>query len=146
MPRTVKETPLAKAPLEKSLLGSGDINSKSQAVDQAPRRGGRASRQKGDRLERAIVRLLQDHGLSAERVPLSGSAGGSYRGDLTVPLLGRALVIEAKARKDGFRELYAWLEAREVIVRADRKAPLCILPLSLAIEFAAAAERAKDLP
>jgi len=29
--------------------------------------GGRASRDKGNRTERAIVRLLQDHGLAGER-------------------------------------------------------------------------------
>jgi hypothetical protein len=107
-------------------------------------RGGRASRDKGNRFERAIARLLQDAGLAAERVPLSGSAGGSFKGDLTAPLLGVDRIIEAKARRDGFRELYSWLESRDVlIVRADRKAPLCILPLNLAIQIAAAAERAK---
>jgi Archaeal holliday junction resolvase (hjc) len=81
--------------------------------NQAPKRGGSASRDKGNRFERSIVRLLQDHGLAAERVPLSGAAGGSYLGDLTVPVLGRDLVIEAKAHKDGFRELYSWLEDRD---------------------------------
>lgn len=62
-----------------------------------PSRGGRRSRDKGNRVERAIVRALQDAGLGAERVPLSGSAGGSYTGDLTVPVLGRDLVVEVKA-------------------------------------------------
>jgi Holliday junction resolvase len=41
--------------------------------------GGRASRQKGDRAERAIVKVLQDHGFAAERVPLSGSDPRSLR-------------------------------------------------------------------
>jgi hypothetical protein len=40
-------------------------------TSRAKKRGGRASRDKGNRLERAIVRLLQDHGLGAERVPLA---------------------------------------------------------------------------
>jgi Holliday junction resolvase len=75
-------------------------------------KGGRRSRDKGNRTERAIVRALQDHGLGAERVPLSGSAGGSYVGDLTVPVLGVDRVVEVKARANGFRELYAWLENR----------------------------------
>jgi Holliday junction resolvase len=39
--------------------------------------GGRAPRDKGNRLERAIVRLAQDYGLGAERMPLSGAVGGS---------------------------------------------------------------------
>lgn len=104
--------------------------------------GGRASRQKGDRVERQLVRLLQEAGFAAERVPLSGSAGGSYTGDLTVPLLGRDLCVEAKARGNGFRELYNWLEGRDLlIVKADRKEPLVVVPLRVAIEIAAAAEQ-----
>jgi Holliday junction resolvase len=106
--------------------------------------GGRASRQKGNRFERAIVKLLQDSGIGAERVPLSGSAGGSYQGDLTVPVLARDLRIEAKARANGFRELYTWLEGRDaLIVKADRREPLVVIPLRLAVEIAAAAERGK---
>jgi hypothetical protein len=64
--------------------------------------GGKASRQKGNRLERAIVRLLQDAGFAAEKVPLSGSCGGSFCGDLILSLFGRDLRIEAKARGNGF--------------------------------------------
>ncbi len=108
----------------------------------AKAKGGRSSRDKGNRVERAIVRALQDHGLGAERVPLSGSAGGSYLGDLTVPILGVDRVVEVKARASGFAQLYSWLEARDIlIVKADRKAPLVILPLDLAARVAMAAER-----
>jgi Holliday junction resolvase len=111
---------------------------------QDKKRGGRAARQKGNRLERAVARLLQDAGLGAERVPLSGAAGGSYAGDLTVPILGRDLVVEAKARANGFAQLYAWLEGRDIlIVRADRRDALVVLPLKLAAEIAIAAERGK---
>lgn len=103
-------------------------------------RGGKASRQKGNRAERAIVRYLQDHGFAAERVPLSGSAGGSYLGDLTVPVIGVERVVEVKCRADGFRELYKWLIDRDIlIVRADRSEPLVVLPLKLAAEIAAKA-------
>jgi Holliday junction resolvase len=105
---------------------------------------GRAPRRKGDRLERALVRALQDNGFAAERVPLSGSAGGSYTGDLTVPLLGRDLRIEAKARGTGFNQLYRWLDGADLlIVRADRSEPLVVVPLKLAIEIAKAAEQNK---
>jgi hypothetical protein len=104
------------------------------------RKGGRASRDKGNRAERAIVRFLQDRGFAAERVPLSGSAGGSYLGDLTVPLAGIDRVVEVKCRADGFRELYRWLIDRDIlIVRADRSEPLVVLPLRLAAEIAAKA-------
>jgi Holliday junction resolvase len=103
-------------------------------------RDGKASRQKGNRAERAVVKFLQDKGLAAERVPLSGSAGGSYLGDISVPVLGVDRVVEVKCRANGFRELYRWLENRDLlIVRADRSEPLVVLPLKLAAEIAAKA-------
>jgi Holliday junction resolvase len=107
-------------------------------------KGGRASRDKGKRLERAIVHLLRDHGLAAERVPLSGSAGGSFSGDVTTPLIGRDLTIECKSRANGFLRLYAWLEGRDaLIIKANRRDALVVLPLRLAVEIATTAERRK---
>jgi hypothetical protein len=51
--------------------------------------------------------------------------------------LGRDLCVEVKARADGFRELYWWLNERDVlIVKADRKEPLVVVRLSLAAEIA----------
>ena len=121
----------------------GTLQDKS-GQPQAKSRGGRASRDKGNRFERAIIRLLQDQGLAAERVPLSGAAGGSYLGDLTVPVIGRDLVVEAKARANGFASLYAWLEDLDLlIIKADRRDALVVLPLRLAAEIAAAAEKSK---
>jgi Holliday junction resolvase len=115
------------------------------AEPQEKSRGGRQSRQKGDRFERAIVRLLQDAGFGATRVPLSGSVGGKYSGDISLPLLGRDLCIECKHRADGFRELYAWLEDRDLlIVKADRRDALVILPLKTAIDIAVVAERRRS--
>jgi hypothetical protein len=103
---------------------------------------GRAPRQKGNRFETHLRDLLQAAGIAAERVPLSGSAGGRYAGDLSVPLLGVDRVVEAKCRGTGFRQLYDWLEGRDLlIVRADRRQPLVVLPLTLAIAIARAAER-----
>jgi Holliday junction resolvase len=93
-------------------------------------KGGRRSRDKGNRAERALVRVLQDHGFAAERVPLSGSAGGRYKGDLTVSLLGIERCAEVKVRD-------------LLIVRADRREPLVVLPLGLALDIARAAERGK---
>jgi Holliday junction resolvase len=98
---------------------------------------GRRSRNKGARLERAIVNALQADGLAAVRVPLSGVVGGRFAGDVVLPLMGRDLCVEVKARADGFRELYSWLDGRDVlIVKADRQEPLVIVPLSLAAEIA----------
>jgi hypothetical protein len=105
-------------------------------------KGGKASREKGNRAERAIVKFLIERGFAAERVPLSGSAGGSYLGDLTVPILEVDRVVEVKCRADGFRELYKWLQDRDILmVRADRKEPLVVLPLKLAAEIALASDK-----
>ena len=107
-------------------------------------RGGRASRDKGSRTERAIVRLLQEHGLAGERVPLSGAARGRFGGDISVPVLGRDLRGEAKARGNGVNRLYDWLEGRDfLVIRADRKPLLIVAKLDLATEVVMAAERAK---
>jgi hypothetical protein len=109
---------------------------------QARPRGGRRSRNKGTRVERALVRYLQERALAAERVPLSGSCGGRFVGDLSLPLLGVDRCVEVKCRARGFRELYAWLDGRDLlIVRADRREPLVVLPLRLAAEIAVVAER-----
>jgi Holliday junction resolvase len=106
--------------------------------------GGRASRDKGNRLERALVHALQDAGFAAERVPLSGAARGRFGGDLSVPVLGIDRRVEVKCRGDGFRQLYTWLNGADLlIVRADRSRPLVVLPLELAVEIAAAAERGR---
>jgi Holliday junction resolvase len=105
--------------------------------------GGRASRQKGNRLERALVHALQDAGFVAERVPLSGAAGGRFGADLSIPLLGADRRVEVKCRGDGFRQLYSWLNnngADLLIVRADRSEPLVVVPFHFAIEIARAAE------
>jgi Holliday junction resolvase len=110
--------------------------------------GGKSPRQKGDRDERQLVKLLQLAGFAATRMPLSG--GGSrntrYTGfDVTVPLLGADRRVEVKVRGNGFVELYRWLERVDLlVVRADRREPLVVVPLRLAIEIASAAERKRN--
>jgi Holliday junction resolvase len=102
---------------------------------------GKASRDKGGREERALVKILQAAGFSAEKIRLSGAMGGRYAGDISLPLLGRDLKVESKVRNNGFKNLYAWLQGSHLlIVRADRREPLVVLPLRLAIEIASVAE------
>ena len=103
--------------------------------------GGRASRQKGNRAERALVKVLQEAGFAAERVPLSGAARGRFRGDLSIPLLGVDRRVEVKCRGNGFRRLYDWLGDHDfLIVKANRLDPLIVIPVTLAVEIARAAE------
>jgi hypothetical protein len=97
------------------------------------------SRRKGARAELALVHFLQGHGFAAEKI-----SGMYKRGpDLSVPLLGIDRSVEVKIRANGFRELYGWLQDRDLlIIRADRRELLVILRLQLAAEVAKAAERA----
>jgi Holliday junction resolvase len=108
---------------------------------------GRRSRDKGNRAERALVRVLQDHGFAAERVPLSGAARGRFGGDVSVPLLSRDMRVGVKCRADGFRELYRWLDGADLlVVKADRAEALVVLPLKVAAAIAAVTERNKEFP
>ena len=67
--------------------------------------GGARHRQKGNRIERELVRLHKDIGVRCERYPLSGAS--RFRGsghDLDVYARGRdeaPFVAEVKARKNG---------------------------------------------
>lgn len=105
---------------------------------------GKPSRDKGLRTERSLVRMLQNVGFAAERVPLSGAAHGRFGSDVSIPLLGVDRRAEVKVRRSGFRELYRWLDGSDVlVVKADRQDPLVVLPLRFAIEIAKAAERSR---
>jgi hypothetical protein len=73
---------------------------------------GLRSRRKGARVELAIAKLI-----GARKVSRAYQAGH----DLEL-ILGddRMLRIECKARADGFRELYSWLQERDLLVlKAD---------------------------
>lgn len=99
--------------------------------------GGKRSREKGNRAEREAVAILQAAGIAAERVPLSGAAGGRFASDLSVPVLGRDRRIEVKCRADGFALVYRWLaDNYGLVLRADRSEPLIVLRLT---DFAALA-------
>jgi len=114
--------------------------------------GGKGPRQKGDRFEREVVAFLQERGIAAERIPLSGSSPfGSFSGyDLNVPLMGQDLQAECKHSGGGFKTLYRWLGHGSndfLIIRADRSASLAVVPLellaNLATGYAAPHQKAK---
>lgn len=91
---------------------------------------GRKSRDKGGRTERGVVKALQEQGLAAERVPLSGAAGGRYKADVSVPILGRDVTLEVKCRASGFRNIYSWLaDNYGLVIKADRERALIVIPL-----------------
>jgi hypothetical protein len=102
---------------------------------------GRKSRSKGMRIERECVRILQDAGLAAEKVPLSGAAGGRYCGDVSVPVLGIDRVLEVKCRASGWKQAYAFLaDNYGLVIRADREEPLMVMRLKDFAELAIEAD------
>jgi hypothetical protein len=105
---------------------------------------GRQSKSKGYREEHLAEVDAQNAGIAAERIPLSGAAGGKFRGDLSVSLIGRDLIAEVKVRRNGFRELYRWLGKNDMLfVRANRQRRLVILSWDLAVQIAQAVEHGK---
>lgn len=104
--------------------------------------GGRASRAKGARRELEAVRILQEAGISAEKVPLSGAVGGSYGGDISCPILGVDRRLEVKARATDFSLIRRWLgDHYGLVLKADRKPALIVLRLSDFAQLAIGADR-----
>lgn len=92
---------------------------------------GKASRDKGNRFERACVNALQAEGIGAERIPLSGAAGGSFVGDITVPVQGRDQRIECKKRARAWSDLYRWIVGNYALfIARDRAETLVVMRLA----------------
>lgn len=99
---------------------------------------GRKSSAKGARNERATVHLLKEMGIEAVRVPLSGAVA-AFPGDVIATINGRRLRLECKCRSTGFATLYGWLaKVDALVVKADRRQPLVVLPLASFIEMTGA--------
>ena len=86
---------------------------------------GKAQKRKGYRVEHEIEKKLREAGLDAKRVPLSGSTTFA-KGDIY--LEGKR--IEVKARKEGFKQIYKWIEGSDfLIIKADRREPMVVMRL-----------------
>lgn len=91
---------------------------------------GRRSKSKGYRREVEFVELHKSLGLDAHRVPLSGAVAG-YKGDIRIPIRGKTLSGEVKARATGggFVTLEKWLGDNDVLLlKRDRTDPMVVLP------------------
>lgn len=95
------------------------------------------SKRKGSGFEREIVKLLQEAGIAAERVPLSGAVkGGSFEGDIDFPVRNIDRKGECKRRRR-FATLYGWLGANFCLfLREDNNEPLVVMRLSDFAELA----------
>jgi hypothetical protein len=122
-------------------LAGASINpeTKNAAIARQAKRSkaGKQARQRGAGEERTIKRALQDEGLAAEKVSAMYKAGA----DLSISLLGRDHAVGVILRKNDFARLYVWFVDRDfLIVRADRKERLVVIPFKLVIEIAKRAE------
>ena len=99
---------------------------------------GRMSRAKGARIERELVNRLRDEGIYAERVPLSGAAGGSFSGDVVIPIDGNSKAIEgvnelraevtARSNGEGFAQLEKWKADNDLLfLKKDRSEPIVVM-------------------
>lgn len=106
-------------------------------------------RRKGSAFERAVVALHRELGTPAERVPLSGAAGGSYTGDVKIGPLGSekaTFTAECKARGKGggFKLIERWLGGKHLLyLKRDRQPPLVVMDARL---WALTVQRAYGAP
>lgn len=82
---------------------------------------GKWQRERGAKLERAIVHLLEAVGIHCQRVPNSGSAGGNFGADIEIYLPGceTPCRVEVKRRQDGFRQDRKWLEECDALIKGS---------------------------
>lgn len=109
-----------------------------KSVTRMKRTNGAAPRQKGDRFERECVNKLLAGGIMAERVPLSGSAGGSFDADIQVMLQSEMKKFECKMRGRAWADLYKWLGAAGtcgLFIRCNNQKPLVVLPFETFVEL-----------
>jgi Holliday junction resolvase len=93
---------------------------------------GKESRDKGYRGEHNLVNMFKSEDINAVRVPLSGATEFA-KGDI---ILDNNLRCEVKVRKSGFKQIYDWLEDKDLLfVKSDRQEYLCIMPISVFIKL-----------
>ena len=96
-----------------------------------------SAQQKGSRRERSIVELFESYGVDAQRVPLSGAAGGLFSGDIVI---NEEYKMEVKSRKDGkgFTCIKKWKGKNDMlVVWEDYDKPLAVLDAELLAEIMA---------
>ena len=91
--------------------------------------GGKGAKRKGSRVEREIVKMLNDDGIEARKQPLSGALDG-WKGDIEIVIQGQPVIAEVKARKDGagFATLERWKGGNDLLfLKRDRAEPMVVM-------------------
>ena len=84
------------------------------------------AKQKGYAHEISVRNKHIEDGIPCERVPLSGSMGGKYQGDLCVPSIEhREFILECKARKNGsgFKVIEDWIADADILFMRRNNQP-----------------------
>jgi|SRR6516162_8988982 len=85
------------------------------------------SKRKGGEFEREVVNFLQEQGIAAWKVPLSGAMEG-YKSDIDCPVKGTNKKLECKRRKRAFATIYKMLgDSYGLCIRDDRTPLLVVL-------------------
>jgi len=90
---------------------------------------GKRSRDKGARREREACEYFRSVGINAQRVPLSGSAGGDFCDDVLCKLEDWLFRCEVKARAEaqGWVTIKKWLGNSDMLMLIeDRTKPLVV--------------------
>ena len=89
---------------------------------------GMRSKRKGYRIEHEIVERLRAVGIPAERVPLSGAAGGTFAGDIKIGIGNYRAEVKGRGEGAGFKMLERWLGSNELLfLKRDRTEPLVVM-------------------
>lgn len=93
------------------------------------------SKQKGDRFEYEMVKLLNDNGIKAKKVWLSDQANNNIRGDIQYgDNLERTL--EIKHRENISELLWTWIDGvDQLVVKKNHHEPLVIMRVAEFIEL-----------
>lgn len=94
------------------------------------------SKQKGDREERAVVNKFLELGYECERTLESGARSNSkVTWDINLQA-HRLLKGECKIRKDGFKQIYDWMQGRDFLtIRSNNKERLYVVSEDVFIEL-----------
>tara|TARA_R110002020_G_scaffold166580_1_gene354668 strand:- start:30 stop:617 length:588 start_codon:yes stop_codon:yes gene_type:complete len=100
---------------------------------------GKMQRNKGSRVEREMVALMQSHNITCERVPLSGAMHYQGNGgDIDIYASNLHLQTEVKSRaKSLWKTLVNWLSGSDILIlKANREDPFVFMPMRVFIELA----------
>ncbi len=96
------------------------------------------SKRKGYYNERKIVQLLNEAGIPAQRIPLSGALGRTMHADLSgdIDIMDLKAEVKARANGQGFTVLEKWKRDNDLLIlRRDRKDPMVCMDWDVYIKL-----------